>query len=253
MKNDKKNIIRFLEETASNGHVALNMQQYDGWLLRFSDGYTNRANSVSVLYPSTKDIEEKVRVCEEKYGKQGQPAVFKLTEPDAELNAYLEERGYQIVTPSYVMMKKLEKDDVSMDSFVFSEEPSEEWIKAFFRYEGIADRKKQETFRRMLDKVMVDTVYCSMVQNGEVTACAAGAAELGWMLLQYVVVSPEHRGKGYGRHICRALNRKAGESGVEYSYLQVVKSNQAALNLYRNLGYEHVYEYWYMRQPAEKR
>ena len=68
--------IRFLEEISSNGHVALNVMQYDGWLLRFSGGHTSRANSVSVLYPSEKDLAEKVAHCEEYYAKQGKTAYF---------------------------------------------------------------------------------------------------------------------------------------------------------------------------------
>ena len=71
--------IRFFEEIASNAHVALNVMQYDGWLLRFASGYTNRANSVSVLYPSTIDPDEKITYCEECYRRQNLPCVFKLT------------------------------------------------------------------------------------------------------------------------------------------------------------------------------
>ena len=41
--------IRMMEEMAANAHVALNVMQYEGWLLRFSAGHTNRANSVSVV------------------------------------------------------------------------------------------------------------------------------------------------------------------------------------------------------------
>ena len=85
-----KTKVRFFEELASNGHVALNVMQYDGWLLRFSNGYTGRANSVSCIYPSKLPLEEKVAYCEECYAKQGLPANFKLTEYDTELSDFLE-------------------------------------------------------------------------------------------------------------------------------------------------------------------
>ena len=58
--------IKLYEELAANAHVALNLMQYDGWLLRFSEGHTCRANSVSVIYPSSIDLEEKVEYCEKK-------------------------------------------------------------------------------------------------------------------------------------------------------------------------------------------
>ena len=51
-----KGKIRFLEEIASNGHVALNVMQYDGWIMRFSNSYTGRANSISVLFVKRNEI-----------------------------------------------------------------------------------------------------------------------------------------------------------------------------------------------------
>ena len=41
--------IQKYEEMCLNGHVALNTFLYDGWLLKFSEGYTGRANSYSTL------------------------------------------------------------------------------------------------------------------------------------------------------------------------------------------------------------
>ena len=108
--------IRLLEEIAANGHAALNTMLYDGWLLRFSEGVTNRANSVSVIRPSQGDPSEKVAHCEACYAKQGLPAVFKLTDNDAELSAFLENRGYRIVTPTDVMILDLDGTDLPADT-----------------------------------------------------------------------------------------------------------------------------------------
>ena len=99
-----KDLAYFLEEIAANGHVALNVMQYDGWLLRFSGGFTGRANSISVIYPSRKEMAEKVEYCEKCYAKQGLPTLFKLTEYDTELSDYLKKRGYEVVTPTDVMI-----------------------------------------------------------------------------------------------------------------------------------------------------
>ena len=123
--------IRFFEEIASNAHVALNVVQYDGWLLRSAYGYTNRANSISVLYPSTIDFEKKITYCEEYYKKQNLPCVFKLTDDDVESSDFLEKRGYEVVTPT------------------------EEWISSYFLYGGITDVSKQDIFRQMLSKLQV--------------------------------------------------------------------------------------------------
>ena len=55
-----KEQIQKFEEMCLNGHVALNTLLYDGWILKFSEGYTGRANSVSMLYPSSKPLARQV-------------------------------------------------------------------------------------------------------------------------------------------------------------------------------------------------
>jgi len=242
--------IRFLEEIASNGHAALRVKQYDGWLLRFSGGYTGRANSVSPLYPSRKDPADKVAYCEACYARQGLPALFKLTDCDAELFAFLKERGYQVVTPTDVMILDLRQADPAADlrSCVFAEKPGD-WLPAWFAFENITDPAKQELFRKILDRTLSDTAYCTLLRDGKPAACAATAAEQGYALLQYVVVDPALRGTGLGEKVCRAALAEAKEQGADYAYLQVVQDNAAALGLYRKLGFRKVYSYCYMRQP----
>ena len=77
---DMKKEIQKYEEICLNGHVALNTLLYDGWLLKFSEGYTGRANSVSVFYPSSMPFTDKVPFCEQMYKQQGLPCQFKLTD-----------------------------------------------------------------------------------------------------------------------------------------------------------------------------
>ena len=68
------------------------------------------------------------------------------------------------------------------------------------------------------------------------------------MLLQNVVVSPAYRGHGYGRVVCESLIAQAKENSAHHAYLQVVKENTAAVNMYLKLGYEKAYSYWYMKK-----
>lgn len=71
--------IRFFEELSLNAHPSFQTKHYDGWLLGFANGYTNRANSVNMIYPSTIDLQTKIKVCEEYYCQQQLPCVFKMT------------------------------------------------------------------------------------------------------------------------------------------------------------------------------
>ena len=246
-----KQQIRFLEEIAANGHAALIVRQYDGWLMRFAGGYSGRANSVSILYPSRKEIPEKVAFCEECYAKQGLPARFKLTDGDEEFSAYLEKRGYKVVTPTDVMLLDLDEADLKADTegCAFAEKPGA-WLDDWCTFEGLTDPVKQGLFRKILDQALVETAWCAVMKDGKPAALAATAAEQGWALLQYVVVDPALRGTGLGEKVCRAALAEAKARGVRYAYLQVVQGNTAAMNLYRKLGFSKAYTYWYMKQDT---
>ena len=39
---------------------------------------------------------------------------------------------------------------------------------------------------------------------------------------------------------------KSKAKEADYSYLQVIETNEVALNLYKKFGYEKLYTYWYM-------
>lgn len=67
-----------LEERSLNAWPSLKQQVYDGWLLRFAQGYTRRANSVVPLYAGRLDLQDKVEVCRQYYARQSLPIVFKL-------------------------------------------------------------------------------------------------------------------------------------------------------------------------------
>ena len=242
--------VRFLEEISANGHVALNVMQYDGWLLRFSNGYTSRANSVCVLYPSTKPVEEKIAYCEECYAKQGLPTIFKVTDVDQDFSDLLASRGYEVVTPTDVMevaAGDAEDGNAEQVRCEFSLEPSA-WLPHYFAFENITDETKKNTFQKMLSKVMTDVAYGILYFEGEPVGCASIAVERGYALLHNVIVTSDMRGKGLGEKLCRAMISKAKAMGAEHVFLQVVQTNQVAMNLYKKLGFQKDYTYWYMKK-----
>lgn len=244
--------IVFYEELSMNAHPALRTLLYDGWVLRFSNGYTNRANSINPLYLSKMPMEEKVANCERKYSKQELPTVFKLTEtsPD-KLDEYLDTHGYEMVTPTYVFINDmLPSENASENVTVVSGiEPS--WREDVFRLNGLTDEKKVSTAAAMMDNIQGDVLSARIVDGKKAIACGLCVAERGYVGLYDIVVDSSYRQHGYGFEICRALLLSASENGAKSSYLQVVANNFPAIALYKKLGYEYCYRYWYRVKKAE--
>ncbi|MCJ7737778.1 MAG: hypothetical protein MUQ10_10780 [Anaerolineae bacterium] len=96
---------RRIEEVSLNSWPALHQLLFDGWVLRFSKGYTKRANSINPVGGSTLDIRDKVDVCETLYAERGLPTVFRLTSFSSlsDLDDLLAVRGYQKVDPTLVL------------------------------------------------------------------------------------------------------------------------------------------------------
>ena len=258
--------IRYLEKIAADGHKALEIVECQDWELRFSKGYTGRANSIRIIgnpiEEINKDVEGKLRYAEEEYSKRELPAMFKLTDADKTFSKYLESRGYKIKHPTDVMMLPLNGADYlikvsgNIDDFVksvvavpgeinYSTTP-DGWFKPYFEFEGMTDKIQQELCRQIHSNVTVDKVYIKVLYKERVAAVASLALEDGYSLLHNVIVNPALREKVSGKKICYAAISKSKAEEADCSYLQVIETNEVALNLYKKFGYEKLYTYWYM-------
>ncbi len=238
--------ICFYEELSFNSHPSLQTLYYDGWILRFSNGYTNRTNSVNMIYPSTIDLQTKIAVCEEQYFKKYQPCVFKVTDgSDKQLDSLLETRGYQVVTPTDLMIMDLTDKQFESKNCIITKQADEEWLHSYFALEHCTNVQTMDTAKQMLAMIQNSTLYCRIVENGKSIACASAVIERGYMALLHVIVDENYRGLGYGRQLCECLLCEAMKLGAHTAYLQVVQNNQVAVNLYEKLGYKKIYSYWY--------
>lgn len=70
---------KIIEEISLNNWQPLSTLLYDGWVLRFANGYTKRANSVNLIHYSTNDLNLKIKECERLYSSKNLPTTFKIT------------------------------------------------------------------------------------------------------------------------------------------------------------------------------
>ena len=236
------------EELSLNAWPSLQTQFYDGWVLRYTNGYsyTSRANSVNMLYPSTLAVHEKIDECEKRYFAQGVPTIFKITDGvDIQFDKLLEERGYDIVTPTYLMTANLSNLHFEPGECIMTNTIDNDWMETYFAISRYADEMKKNISRQLHGNIKVGVICGKIISGGMPVACGLFAIERGYAGLFNVVVDETHRGKGYGKGICESLLYAVKNIGVENAYLQVVQDNDKAVNLYTKLGFEKLYSYWY--------
>ena len=257
--------ILMYEELSLNAHPAIQTQHFDGWILRFADGYTKRANSVSPLYASTKNptnkgvrsalsqsgnselaLHEKIFECENRYFTLGLPAIFKLTDnSDPNIDETLKRQGYTLVEPTYVMEMDMKNRDFPLGDCIMTNCADELWLNSYFVLSKNSDKKKMAAAKQILTNVKTNMICGRIIKDGISIACGTAVIERGYMGLLNVIVDEQHRGKGYGIEICESLLSASKRIGAHTAYLQVVQENHTAVNLYKKLGYQTIYTYWY--------
>ena len=240
----KMDEIKTIEEVMLNALPSLNTLYYDEWRLRFAGGYTNRANSVNVIAPSTIPLEEKICHCEKIYTAQRLPTVFKISPLSLELDDLLEQAGYELVTKTNIMTMDLRESYGKNLTSIVTEGFHEEWQSHYFRMNETNPDKIP--YAKEVQSLILDQVLCAMLIRGnEVLACGMCVIEDAYVGLYDIIVSKDHRHMGYGKDICASLLEQAYQHGARKAYLQVVASNTNAVNLYQKLGYRKMYDYWY--------
>jgi ribosomal protein S18 acetylase RimI-like enzyme len=243
-----RSAVRLYEELSFNAVPALQTQFYDGWILRYTDGYayTNRASSVNPLYPSSISLPAKIAECERRYFEQGLPAVFKFCgDAGTELEAMLGGRGYTVLTPTLLMTAKPAGGPDVSPGCVFTSQIDAAFLRAYFTFSGYTDPRRIAGGTRIMNNIQAAVLCARLVKDGATAACGLIVMERGYAGLFNVVVEESQRGKGYGKELCVSLLSAGMRLGIHTAYLQVIRDNQPAVNLYKTLGFQEEYTYWY--------
>ncbi|MFT9495312.1 GNAT family N-acetyltransferase [Anaerosolibacter sp.] len=249
-------MIQKIEELSMNALPALSTMLVNGWVLRFANGYSKRANSVNPIYPCSVEVERNIEICDGLFKRNNLDTVFKLTEmEDAyRIDEILGEMGYSYEAKTNIMLKSIEKYSIKEEDkrdVILYRELRDDWFEAFVGMNKIGPQHGP-TLQKMLKSIIPDTYYGCIVENGKITAVGLGVAERGYVGMYDICVAQEQRRRGLGTKIMKNLIHKASEDGYTYSYLQVVDANEAAKLLYDNLGYEKKYSYWYRVKKFHK-
>jgi len=240
-------MITAIEELSLNAWPSLQTMLYDGWVIRFANGYTKRANSVNPLYASTLDLDEKIRFCKRIYQSNKLPVVFKMTPavcPD-HLEKRLSAGGYRQDSPTSVQVMGLGSVDAQGTGEVNLQEIlAEEWLDDFCRMNAVAESHR-ETLRQILINIVPRHCFVSLKSDEKAIACGLGVLQSGYIGLFDIVTDAASRNRGYGQKIVNSILAWGRQNGAREAYLQVMLDNATALHLYSKIGFVEKYQYWY--------
>jgi N-acetylglutamate synthase len=242
---------RELEELALTTWPALEQRLYDGWMVRFANGYTRRANSVTPLYPAHQGAAAKIAQCEQWYAERNLPTVFRLNAhmAPAALDRLLEARGYHLQDPSLTLHRRLQGWTLPTDlPGTLRGQTLSDWLALYGQLSGKAIGQ-QQTHRMILQSLPMPHIFAALWDGGQAVACAVGVVSAGALSIVDVVTAPSYRQRGYGTTLLCQIFAWAQQLGATDAALQVQGDNVAARALYARLGFQDVYRYWYRVRP----
>ena len=219
----------------------------DGWISRFADGYTKRANSVTLLRPGTDSLEGRIQQYEQMYNEKGQPCIFRLLSfnDNAEIENILDAKGYTHGDHSLVLSQDLINKD--FQALEFDPITIEEWMKCYCELSG-KEIRAHSTHIRIINNIKDKYILAALPVNKNVLSCGLGALSIGLFGIFDIVTNPQHRNKGYGYKLINGMLHWAVRNRASAAYVQVIAENLPAVRLYQKLGYEPAYEYHYKIQ-----
>ena len=245
---DLKQTVRLFQELTNNAWPAKQYSFFTGWIVRFSHGMFDRANSVLPLYYFGQNCEKDVHRIEEMYQRRQLTVTFQIpeyTSPDS-LDNVLTNMDYEVKSPTTVMMKRLTQI-VSSSSFHFKSEDNdfdETWFKTFQAFSNMPVERYTQ-MEKIIRRILPKKVFFTLRENDQDVGVTLGVQERDYLGIYSLLVDPMKRKRSFGSSLMNFIENWCINNSIRIIYLQVEQKNHAALNLYKKLGYRDLYSYHY--------
>jgi N-acetylglutamate synthase len=244
-----------LERAAAEAMPALHTERLGDWLLRASEGFTGRANSVLPLGDPGVPISRALGTIIDFYRRHDLPPQADVPLPlGRPVARVLQDRGWRPVAGVLVMaidLPDLLAATPAEPSFEHFPAPTPEMLTM------IAGRRGPLTpaAHHVLTQVP-KIVFCGYHERGTLLAMARGTVTgtaQRWLGLFHIETAPQARRRGLARAAVGALARWGEGEGARRAYLQVQDDNHPAVSLYRSLGFAEHHTYTRYRLDAAQR
>lgn len=242
--------IEAIEHAAATAWPAIERASLGEWVLFAGDGFSRRRNSVVPTGPLPNDLAGHLDDAAAWYGARRLPALYRITPTcDPAVDDALAHRGFSFESPVLVMTRSLPADEVS-GNIVASSVATDEWISTELDAFGI-DRSLADPWLAAIRSVPSPARFVMSVDGAQPAGAGFGVVVDGLLGVFEMAVLPGDRCRGHAKRMVSALHSFGYREGAEQAFLQVVEDEDAAVGLYRSVGYEVSHRYWYRRAGVE--
>ncbi len=227
--------------------------EWDGsWARRAAGGYTKRANCTQCFDPDDyEDADLRVISAASWMVRQKIKPVFRITPLSApELDATLDEAGWQIIDPSHLFAMVLGEHEPDAEAHILS--VSDPKFLTAARKLQAYDDATMAAMQALLGAFTIPAAGVVLTRDGEAVASSIMAVADGIVITGNVVTDPTRRRQGLARAMMQSGLAWARGQGARYAALNVQADNEPAKALYSGLGYAHQYDYSYRIPGAPK-
>ncbi|MFX1281022.1 MAG: GNAT family N-acetyltransferase [Promethearchaeota archaeon] len=253
----KSEIIR-LQEFLMNSWPAKHYFFLNGWILRFTDGVTFRANSVfPIRYTGTQEtLNYDIKLVEYAYNRHKLEPVFTMPEfyEPSNLKEILLQQGYYSFDHTIALsinVEEIQRVDIMNDFTYCILDSRTEEIAEFLAAFSKRDENEQKIIQKINQRIIIPK-KCYMIAKDREKVIATLLAVLvpqGYLYIGDVFVHPDYRRQGIATSmLVNLISRWGIDNSVKYIWLQVERKNNKALNLYYKLGMKQIYNYFYMKR-----
>ncbi|MFW9952654.1 MAG: GNAT family N-acetyltransferase [Candidatus Thorarchaeota archaeon] len=234
----------------------------NGWILRFNQGVTYRANSVfPIRYMGDPlQVEGDIQIAENAYIQYGLPCIFMMHEhfEPENLDKLLNERGYVEFDRTNALVSPLKGFRINIVNSNLEYEILNDRTDKFsdiLAKHTKRDKKQQKIISHLVNRIIIPK-KCFIIakKQNEVIGTVMGVLNpQGYVYIADLFVLLDYRRSGIASSLMAKMIIDWGiPNGAKYIWLQVEKDNNPALKFYEQLGMKKAYEYYYLRKDFQE-
>ncbi len=237
-------LVAACEERIINAWPSVETMVIDGFIVRFANGYSGRANSASALSMGARFSPGTLDLIEGLYRQAGlQPCIRHTPLCHDSVRPEIAARGYVVRDGSIGMVAPLEGQVPIADGLVMTEKPTANWIRAVSARQTGSKKDADDALYAIVSRIKLPAAFATLHAEGQEVGFGMCVAERGMAEIGAIVIDASLRGRGFGRALVGGLMHWAKAHGASQAYLQVDKTNAPALKTYAWLGFQEAYRY----------